>query len=161
MLSYSHRVNDLISDEKQEYEKGNVIIPPLPSPPLPSPPLPSPPLPSPPPPLPSPTLPSPPPPPPPPPPLPSPSPPLPSPSPPLPSPLPSPSPSPPLGYFTSRPALKGYTRKMNSLLQACKQIESVGGTGSPVSSMTLSRSEFLSSFHSKSVALYRVLPRRC
>lgn len=30
------------------------------------------------------------------------------------------------GYFTSRPALKGYTRVMNSLLQTCKQAEVLG-----------------------------------
>ena len=31
-----------------------------------------------------------------------------------------------VGYFTSRPALKGYARKMNSLLQVCKQLEVLG-----------------------------------
>lgn len=31
-----------------------------------------------------------------------------------------------LGYFTSRPALKGYTRVTNSLLQTCKQLEVLG-----------------------------------
>ena len=30
------------------------------------------------------------------------------------------------GYFTSRPALKLYARKMNSLLQVCKQVEMIG-----------------------------------
>lgn len=30
------------------------------------------------------------------------------------------------GYFTSRPALKGYAREMNSLLQVCKQLEVMG-----------------------------------
>lgn len=28
-----------------------------------------------------------------------------------------------LGYYTSRPGLKGYAREMNSLLQSCKQFE--------------------------------------
>lgn len=27
------------------------------------------------------------------------------------------------GYFTSRPALKGYVREMNNLLQVCKHME--------------------------------------
>lgn len=31
-----------------------------------------------------------------------------------------------IGYFTSRPALKFYARKMNSLLQICKQVEMMG-----------------------------------
>ena len=31
-----------------------------------------------------------------------------------------------VGYFTSRPALKGYARKLNSLLQVCKQLEVLG-----------------------------------
>lgn len=31
-----------------------------------------------------------------------------------------------VGYFTSRPALKGYCRKLNSLLQVCKQLEVLG-----------------------------------
>ena len=30
------------------------------------------------------------------------------------------------GYFTSRPALKGYVREMNSFLQVCKQVEVIG-----------------------------------
>ena len=30
------------------------------------------------------------------------------------------------GYFTSRPALKGYVRRMNSLLQSCKQLNVFG-----------------------------------
>ena len=30
------------------------------------------------------------------------------------------------GYFTSRPALKGYVRELNSLLQVCKQLEVMG-----------------------------------
>ena len=30
------------------------------------------------------------------------------------------------GYFTSRPALKRYTRMSNSLLQSCKQLEALG-----------------------------------
>ncbi len=34
-----------------------------------------------------------------------------------------------LGYFTSRPALKGYVREMNSLLQVCKQMEAIGMIG--------------------------------
>lgn len=35
-----------------------------------------------------------------------------------------------IGYFTSRPALKGYIREMNSLLQVCKQLEVFGMKGS-------------------------------
>ena len=31
-----------------------------------------------------------------------------------------------VGYFTSRPALKGYVREMNSFLQVCKQLEAMG-----------------------------------
>jgi len=31
------------------------------------------------------------------------------------------------GYFTSRPALKGYIRESNNFLQACKQMESFQG----------------------------------
>ena len=31
-----------------------------------------------------------------------------------------------IGYITSRPALKVYARKMNSLLQICKQVEMMG-----------------------------------
>ena len=30
------------------------------------------------------------------------------------------------GYFTSRPALKGYVRELNSLLQVCNQLEVLG-----------------------------------
>ena len=29
------------------------------------------------------------------------------------------------GYFTSRPALKGYVRKCNNRLQVCKQLEAI------------------------------------
>jgi len=35
-----------------------------------------------------------------------------------------------LGYFTSRPALKGYVREMNSLLQTCTQAEALVATSS-------------------------------
>lgn len=31
------------------------------------------------------------------------------------------------GYFTSRPALKGYIRESNDMLQACKQVEAIHG----------------------------------
>ena len=31
-----------------------------------------------------------------------------------------------VGYYTSRPGLKGYIRVMNGLLQSCKQIEVLG-----------------------------------
>ncbi|XP_019622068.1 PREDICTED: lysosomal alpha-mannosidase-like [Branchiostoma belcheri] len=31
------------------------------------------------------------------------------------------------GYFTSRPAFKGYVRRCNNLLQVCKQLEVIGG----------------------------------
>ena len=30
-----------------------------------------------------------------------------------------------LGYFTSRPAIKGYVRQCNAHLQACKQLEAI------------------------------------
>ena len=41
------------------------------------------------------------------------------------------------GYFTSRPALKGYVRDMNNLLQVCMQIEALGlGSGKQMSSHT-------------------------
>lgn len=45
-----------------------------------------------------------------------------------------------VGYFTSRSALKAYTRKMNNFLQVCKQIESFGqgfAKKSTASSLTL------------------------
>ena len=42
-----------------------------------------------------------------------------------------------IGYFTSRPALKGYVREMNNLLQVCTQIEALGfGTGKKMSDHT-------------------------
>ena len=43
-----------------------------------------------------------------------------------------------LGYFTSRPALKGYVRGCNSLLQACKQLEAIhNGLNNGLSSIKL------------------------
>ena len=41
------------------------------------------------------------------------------------------------GYFTSRPALKGYTRVCNGILQACKQLEAIHNGFQSVSSMSL------------------------
>ena len=41
------------------------------------------------------------------------------------------------GYFTSRPALKGYTRVCNNILQACKQLEAIHNGFQSVSSMSL------------------------
>ena len=42
-----------------------------------------------------------------------------------------------VGYFTSRPALKGYVREMNNLLQVCMQIEALGlGSGKKMSDHT-------------------------
>ena len=41
-----------------------------------------------------------------------------------------------VGYFTSRPALKGYARKLNSLLQVCKQLEVLGEPLSKVRTTT-------------------------
>ena len=41
------------------------------------------------------------------------------------------------GYFTSRPALKGYVREMNNLLQVCTQMEALGlGTSKKLSTHT-------------------------
>ena len=58
-----------------------------------------------------------------------------------------------LGYFTSRPALKGYVREMNSLLQSCKQFEVLGTkksarSNSVVTSYTL-RETLISLLYSK------------
>ena len=41
------------------------------------------------------------------------------------------------GYFTSRPALKGYTRVCNGILQACKQLEAIHNGFQSVTSMSL------------------------
>ena len=44
------------------------------------------------------------------------------------------------GYFTSRPALKGYVRTSNNVLQACKQMETFHGSFKDgLSSVTLSK----------------------
>ncbi len=45
-----------------------------------------------------------------------------------------------LGYFTSRPGLKGYVRQCNKHLQVCKQLEAInnGITNKKMSSDTLS-----------------------
>ena len=44
------------------------------------------------------------------------------------------------GYFTSRPGLKGYVRRCNNHLQACKQLEAInnGFQDNKPSSMLLS-----------------------
>ena len=41
------------------------------------------------------------------------------------------------GYFTSRPALKGYTRVCNNILQGCKQLEAIHNGFQSVSSKSL------------------------
>jgi lysosomal alpha-mannosidase len=53
------------------------------------------------------------------------------------------------GYFTSRPALKGYVRKSNSLLQSCKQLEAVNPKYSDIwpSSITLQRAMAVAQHH--------------
>ncbi len=44
-----------------------------------------------------------------------------------------------LGYFTSRPTLKGYVRELNSLLQTCSQLDAIIAAtgGKPSSSFTI------------------------
>ena len=51
------------------------------------------------------------------------------------------------GYFSSRPGLKGYVRKCNNHLQACKQLEAIhnGFPSNKPSSMALS--EYYYDFH--------------
>ena len=51
------------------------------------------------------------------------------------------------GYFTSRASLKGYTRKTNSLLQSCKQLEGMGGHSPRASSLTLQYAMALEQHH--------------
>ena len=47
-----------------------------------------------------------------------------------------------VGYFTSRPALKGYVRRCNNQLQVCKQLEAiVNGFSSGPTSMKFSKIE--------------------
>jgi lysosomal alpha-mannosidase len=54
------------------------------------------------------------------------------------------------GYFTSRPSLKGYVRKTNSDLQACKQLEAITpqfNMGSGPSSITLQNAMGVAQHH--------------
>lgn len=52
------------------------------------------------------------------------------------------------GYFTSRPAVKGYVRRANNFLQVCKQLEVLGNMKQDMSSsMTLKKAMGVSQHH--------------
>ncbi|XP_072039300.1 lysosomal alpha-mannosidase-like [Amphiura filiformis] len=51
------------------------------------------------------------------------------------------------GYFTSRPAIKGYVRQANNFLQICKQLEVLGGMQKTGSSVTLKKAMGVAQHH--------------
>jgi hypothetical protein len=67
------------------------------------------------------------------------------------------------GYFTSRPALKGYVRRMSGYLQACRQLEAAAPSASPLpaTSDPLSDAMGLAQHHDAVAGGWREAMREC